>query len=214
MKNIEHRDRSKYEAFLGNYQRFESYLFFYNEAFKVLMKDIETSGSHVDRLAYPMLFIARHCLELGFKANIRYFKKYSGSEDFTKSDSHDLKILFNGFKFHVQESIKNLDKKFSITVEKEDITEFNRYCGNMDKLTDYFDQLDKTSFSFRYPVDKNQKKIFKYNDRVNLLDIEELLDAGMVLLNHTSSVFSKYTDYADDIVKIYEDEMRDHYGYM
>ena len=51
--------RAKFEAYLGNYQKFGSYLNFYHEAFKILMKDVETTGGHVDRFAYPMLFIAR-----------------------------------------------------------------------------------------------------------------------------------------------------------
>jgi hypothetical protein len=204
--------RAKFEAYLGNYQRFGSYLNFYHEAFKILMKDVETTGGHVDRIAYPMLFIARHCLELGFKTNIRHFKKYSEKDDFTNSDSHNLKDLFHAFILHVRTTIKNLKDKHGIEVEPTEIKEFEQYCSELEKLTLYFDQVDKGSFSFRYPVDKKNKTVFKYDDRVNLLDIEELLNQGMVLLNHTADVFGKYTDYVDDIEKMYEDEMRSSYG--
>ena len=204
--------RAKYEAYLGNYLRFGSYLNFYHEAFKVLMKDVETTGGHVDRLAYPMLFIARHCLELGFKSNIRYFKKYSEKNDFTNSDSHDLKELFHGFKLHVQETVKNLKKKHGIEIEKIEIKEFEKICNEIEKLTIYFDQVDKGSFSFRYPVDKKNTKVFKFDERINLLDIEDLLNKGMILLNNTADVFAKYTDYADNIEKMYEEEMRSSYG--
>lgn len=208
--------RAKFEAYLGNYLRFGSYLNFYHEAFKVLMKDVETTGGHVDRLAYPMLFIARHCLELGFKSNIRHFKKYSEKSDFTNAYTHNLKDLFNGFKLHVQETIKNLKNKHGIEIEKTEIDEFNEFCRDIEKLTDYFDKIDTGGSGFRYPifkypVDKKDKKAFKYDDRINLLDIEDLLNKGMILLNHTADVFAKYTDYADDIEKMYEEEMRSSY---
>lgn len=58
----------------------------------------------------------------------------------------------------------------------------------------------------------NRALVFKYDDRVNLLDIEELLNQGMVLLNHTAYVFGKYTNYIDDIEKMNEDQMRSSYG--
>jgi hypothetical protein len=204
--------RAKFEAYLGNYVRFGSYLGVYHQAFKALMKDVEETGGHVDRLAYPMLFLARHCLELGFKANIRYFKKYSERNEFSNSDSHNLKDLFNGFKLHVREATKNLKVKYDIEVENSEITEFNEYCKKLETLTVYFDEVDRGSFSFRYPVDKENKEVFKFDDRVNLLDIDELLDEAMVLLNHTSDVFGKYTDYANSIEQMYEAEMRSAYG--
>ena len=205
--------RAKFEAYLGNYLNFWSYLQTYHNAFNALVEDVERTNLHVDRIAYPMLFIARHCLELGFKANIRYFKKYSEKMDFTNSDSHNLKDLFGGFKLHIAATVKNLKDKYDVDVEPDDLKEFNSYCNEVEKLTNQFDIIDNGSFSFRYPVDKENKVVFQHDDRINLLDIKETFDKSMTLLFHTSSVFSKYTDYADMIEETYEEEMRSAYGY-
>jgi len=144
--------------------------------------------------------------------DIRHFKKYSEKNDYANSDSHNLKDLFHAFILHVRATVKNLKDKHGIEVESTEIKEFEQYCSELEKLTLYFDQVDKGSFSFRYPVDKKNNAVFKFDDRVNLLDIEELLNQGMVLLNHTADVFGKYTNYVDDIEKMYEDEMRSSYG--
>lgn len=189
--------RAQHEAYLGNYPRFHSYLTFYHEAFEALMKDVAALGWHVDRLAFPMLFIARHCLELGFKYNIRHFKKYSKLKDFSKN--HDLRTLFGEFKQHIEKTVTNLKDNYGIEVIKTEIDEFNLYCREVDKLTLLFDTLDKGSFNFRYPEDQNDKRVFKSTDRINLLDVEELLKESMVLLQYTSSVFSKYTDQVDEL---------------
>ncbi|VBB45843.1 conserved hypothetical protein [uncultured Paludibacter sp.] len=205
--------KSRFNAYLGNYMNFGSYLSSYENAFNTLIDSVNTSGFHVDYLAYPILFTARHSLELGFKANIRYFAKYSKKSNFVNTDSHNLIDLFSAFKIHVRESIINLKKKYQIDVEKDDIKDFESYCKMVDDLVDKFDVLDKGSFCFRYPVDKSNKRVFQPTDIVNILDIKELFDKAMILLNHTADIFSKYTDYADYIEQSYEEEMRSTYGY-
>ena len=90
--------KSRFNAYLGNYMNFGSYLSSYENAFNTLIDSVNTSGFHVDYLAYPILFTARHSLELGFKANIRYFAKYSKKSNFVNTDSHNLIDLFSAFK--------------------------------------------------------------------------------------------------------------------
>jgi len=204
--------RAKFEAYLGNYLNYWSYLGTYQNAFNALVEDVERTDLHVDRIAYPMLFIARHCLELGFKANIRYFKTYSEKTDFTTSDSHNLKDLFGGFKLHIRATVKNLKDKHDIDVDQDDLKDFENYCKEVETLTNQFDIIDNGSFSFRYPVDKNNNNVFKHDDRINLLDVKEVLDKAMILLHHTSDLFSKYIDYAKMIEETYEAEMRSAYG--
>lgn len=203
--------RNKFEAFLGSYLSFGSYLTSYENAFRALIDSVNNSGFHVDYLAYPILFIARHSLELGFKANIRYFSKYSEKSDYIYDNSHNLKDLFSGFETHFREFIKQLKVKYGIEVAKEDILDFEEYCIAVENLVDRFNLLDKSSYCFRYPVDTKNKKNFSPTDSVNILDIKELFDKAMILLQHTADLFSKYTDYADDIEVCYEDEMKSLY---
>ena len=205
--------RHQFNAFLGHHLSFASYFGSYERAFEALMEKVYQSGNHVDLLAYPILFIARHCMELGFKTNIRYFLKYSEKDDFKKGGTHDLEKLFGAFKLHIGETIKNLKSKYGIDVDKADTEEFNKYCEEVNKLTNIFHLLDKNSDSFRYPVDKESNNSFEQKDAINLLDVRDLYHKTSILLTHTANVFGKYTDYADEIENMYEQEMRENYGY-
>src|SRR5690242_5681506 len=125
--------RAKYEAYLGNDRSFMGYVTTYHNAFNSLIEDVNRTDLHVDRISYPMLFMARHAMELGFKANIRYFKKYSERDDFTNSDSHNLKKLFEAFKLHISTTVKNLKSKFDINVSQDNLKEFEAYCKEVEK---------------------------------------------------------------------------------
>jgi hypothetical protein len=152
-------------------------------------------------------------MELGFKANIRYFLKYSEKDDFKKAGTHDLEKLFGAFKLHISETIKSLKDKYRIEVEKADIEEFNKYCEDVNQLTNIFHFLDKNSDSFRYPVDKENINSFDNKETLNLLEVKDLYEKSMILLTHTVDVFAKYTVIADEIENMYEQEMRVVYGY-
>jgi len=205
MTNIE---RSRFEAFLGNDLSFWNYLKTYHNAFNILLKNVEVTNIHVDSIAYPMLFMVRHCLELGFKANIRYFSKFSEKKDFTNSDTHNVRDLYKSFKDHVETTVKKLKFNHNIEVDEINLDEFRKYYIGIENLIVQFDNIDKDSFCFRYPVDLKNNSVFDYSDRINILDIKELFDKAMVLINFTSIVFSDYTDYVDMIDEAYEEEMR------
>jgi hypothetical protein len=205
--------RHQFNAFSGHHLTFASYFGSYERAFEVLMEKVHQCGNHVDMLAYPILFIARHCMELGFKMNIRYFLKYSEKDDLKKAETHDLEKLFDAFKLHINETIKNLKSKYGIEVEKVEIEEFNKYCEEVNKLTNIFHLLDKNSVCFRYPVDKENNNSFEKTETINLLDVRDLYHKTSILLTHTANVFGKYTDHPDEIENIYQQEMREVYGY-
>src|SRR5690606_29861396 len=111
--------RHQFNAYLGLNLSFANYLGTYKYAFEALMDNVYQSGLRVDRLAYPILFIARHGIELGFKTNIRYFLRYSEKDDFKKAGTHDLEKLFSAFKLHIAETIKNLKSKYGVEVDKD-----------------------------------------------------------------------------------------------
>lgn len=54
---------------------------------------------------------------------------------------------------------------------------------------------------------------FEQKDTINLLDVRDLYEKTSILLTHPADVFGKYTDYADEIENMYEQEMREIYGY-
>ena len=142
-------------------------------------------------------------MELGFKSNIRYFSKYSQKDNSTKKAGHHLEGLFNDFKLHVRETIRVLKTNYGIEIDKEDIKDFEMYCKDVEKLTNIFHSFDKSSDSFRYPVDRNNNNSFDYKETINLLDIKELFDRSIILLKFTTSLFEKYTILVDKVEDSY-----------
>lgn len=201
----------KFTAFIGNYLSFASYLGSYKRSFDILLNDVLVSNHHVDYLVYPLLFLARHCMELGLKTNIRYFAKYSAKDDYVKAGTHDLKNLFRAFKMHVEKTFENLKVKYGIEVDKVDKKSFKDLCNEVEKLKNTFHLFDKNSDAFRYPFVKVENPSFKKGQKINIIDVAELLEKSMTLFVHTADVFSRYTDYADEIASYYEGLMREQY---
>jgi len=214
--NMTHIDRDnhtehQFNAYVDYYLTFPSYLASYKKSFDILIKDVLDTKSHVDYIAYPILFLARHCMELGLKTNIRYFAKYSEKDNFVKAGTHNLEDLFHAFKIHVEKTFENLKTKYQIVIEKDDKKAFRDLCDEVEKLKNIFHALDKNSDAFRYPIDKQQNPSFKKGERISILDVNELLEKSMTLFIHTANVFEKYTDYADQIEDYYEGLMREQY---
>lgn len=206
-KHTEHQ----FNAFIDYYLSFPSYLGSYKRSFDILLKDVVATNSHVDYIAYPLLFLARHCMELGLKTNVRYFAKYSGKNDYVKAGTHDLENLFTAFKMHVEKTFENLKAKYGIEVDETDKKSFKDLCDEVEKLNNTFHLIDKNSDAFRYPVNKEQNPSFKKGERINIIDVAELLEKSMTLFTHTADVFAMYTDYADEIEDYYEQLMREQY---
>ncbi|GEP93497.1 hypothetical protein SAMN05660909_05396 [Chitinophaga terrae (ex Kim and Jung 2007)] len=203
--------KAKFEAYIGYYQSFMSYFGSYIRAVGVLINHVEEKESSVDTIAYPIMFLVRQCLELGLKANIRYFKKYSKVNNHVKANTHHLKPLQDAFKVHILKTIENLKNENGVIVDKGEIDEFNNYFAKLDQLTTIFDKLDKDSDAFRYPVDKKEEDSFEHSETVNILEVYELLKEVETLLAYTAAVFQKYTDYADTIEQYYREEMEKMY---
>ena len=207
------RTESQFTANLNSNSSFPSYLGSYKRAFDALLENVYQSKSHVDHLVYPILFMARHCMELGFKANIQYFSKYSEKIDYVTAGTHNLENLFNAFKMHVEETFIKLKENHGIVVEKDDKKLFKVLCKKIESLNIKFHDLDKGSDAFRYPVNKNQNPSITKNITLNILDVAGLLEECMTLFIHTADLFSKYTDYADEIESYYERLMNENYNY-
>lgn len=199
--------RWNYEARIGFYTTFGSYLGAYREAFEILFAQIEEKNVRVNVISYPLLFLARHSLELGYKLNINYLAKYSRLKDKVNWDRHYLRELHEAFGLHFRAVVHELN------ISKDIADEFNTRYTEVEKLMKAFDDIDRGSFSFRYPVDTERKTVFKHEDTVNLLDVKELYEKAMVLVCHTADVLSDFTDYVDYMNKLMEAEERSNYDH-
>lgn len=197
----------KYQANLGiGNPTFFKYMNMYNHAFDILYDSIDTGIHNADWISYPMLFLARHSLELGLKANIKYFAKYSNMDPLSYSNSHDLEGLFNQFKMSVNTAIGNIESTSGWKIDKEDNIAFRKYCNQLEILIKKFKTMDSKSFGFRYPIDKTGTPVFANVERINMIEVKEVLDSGMTLLNFTAYVFAKYTDYIDEMERIMRED--------
>lgn len=197
----------KYQANLGiGNPTFFKYMNMYNHAFDILYDSIDTGIHNADWISYPMLFLARHSLELGLKANIKYFAKYSKKDSSSHSYSHKLDGLFHQFRAHVSKALHNIESTSGMKIDKGDRKEFNKYCKQLKLLIKKFEKLDLDSIGFRYPVDDNGDLVFDPIQQIDIIEIKNILDRAMTLLNFTTDVFAKYTDYIDENERIMKEE--------
>ena len=193
---------SKFEAHIGFTPTYGNYLSAYREAIELLFQQIESGHAPVDTLAIPFLFMVRHSLEIGYKMNINYLSRYSNLDDKVDWDKHFLAELHEAFARHYMAVSEKLE------VEEKVDTEFQEMHKKLGDLTTQLNKIDRGSFSFRYPMDLDQKRVFDHDEKINLLDVKETFDQAMILLFHTADVLSIYTDYHDYMNELMEQELR------
>lgn len=161
-------ERQKFESYIGMNRSWWVHYNQYRNAVILLMNSVN-GGYPIDRISLPIFFQIRHSLELGLKANILELEKINIGVTKIKFDgkSHDISILNQKLKEHF--SVLEFDK-FSVELKSE----FQTYQSNLDQLVDKFDFLDKRSYSFRYPLDRNSNPVFKGEEHQNLFDFVEL----------------------------------------
>lgn len=197
--------RWKYETQIGFHTTFSSYLDAYSRAVDILFGQIEGKDLPVNVISYPLLFLIRHSLELGYKLNIKHLSKYSRLNDKVNWNKHFLRELHEAFRRHFMAVVKE------IQVGRDIAEDFERRCEDLARLMKVFDTIDRGSFSFRYPVDSEQRVVFQHDETMNLLDVKDLYDKAMVLLLHTANVLSDFTDHVDYMNELMEDELRSNY---
>lgn len=113
----------------------------YHEATIALINSVKNFESHTDGVIYPIVFSARHTIELFLKGQLYYL--------------HDIQCQVNGI-----ESEKLLQKTHSIKTLWEDyrkLTEidirFNVYVNDLEAYIIDFYEIDDTGETFRYPYD-------------------------------------------------------------
>lgn len=164
-----------YNACVGKngFNDISSYEDGYHDAVNILFEQlIKERKYHVDTLVYPILFSARHRIELFFKKFVDRLEKLNALKDrkynrIPRKNIHDLRILWE----YVEE-LSQVDKRYS-----EDIIDLN------DFIKDYFD-IDLTGETFRYPFNNNNQQHLEDRSRINLLVFKEQYDSMSQLINY------------------------------
>jgi phage tail protein X len=205
-------EKAKFTAYVGHYPTFMNYFGMYDRALDALINHVRAHEATVDSLCFPILFNLRHCIELGLKANIRYFRPYSEVDNHVNSGSHHLVDLKNAFHTHITKAIEVMKTKYGITVEAADITEFNQHFAKLEAFTDLLHQLDQYSTAFRYPVDKDKQPSFNHGDTIDVLAVCDAYTEVKTILAYTAAFFEKYTQGVDDIHAYYKEMERSMYA--
>ncbi|RAI97549.1 hypothetical protein LX64_05057 [Chitinophaga skermanii] len=183
-------------ANIGQHQTYPQYFESYNAAVSILIAHIEQHANTCHTLAYPIMFLVRHGIELGLKNNIQFFQHYTKQSTPNTIYTHQLKFLQTQFKSQLFEAIALLQATKHINIDPHDLHQFHLYFQQLDTLTNLFELLDKNADAFRYPVNTKNNASFQYEQTVNLMEVVHLLQAVEWLLCFTGDVFKKYWDEA------------------
>jgi hypothetical protein len=133
----------------------------YQLAVNIMINFIKQDSGYIDPLIYPLLFSARHSIELFMKEIIRHLEiinKMINKKTKYKNHLliHDISILWDHLK-----KVASFDKRI-----KEPINTLDEY------ITDYFD-IDLTGETFRYPFDTKNKHHLDDFYVINVLRFEK-----------------------------------------
>ncbi len=145
--------------------QFVGYMDGYKAAADKLIADAITSRAIdiLDTFIFPICFLYRQYLELVMKYIYLHFSEVDNNEkaNTLKETSHDLAKMWI--------KIKPLLLEDASPSEMEDVEIVETYIQQ-------FHNIDKSSFTFRYPIGKNLEKVLPSQRRINLPILKEGMD--------------------------------------
>lgn len=176
-----------FDAYLGMYDSSSSCLMFYDDAVKILFKALADGKANADGIARPLLFNMRHALELGYKFTLEAIRNLDG-QTFNRSE-HRLRVLH-----------ELLGREWKAACERHGIDDpcFDEYYQKTEITMREFDGLDPEGDRFRYVRRLNGDAALAPGLKVNLLEIMNRFQDGMVLLRHTADIIDDWRSSRDD----------------
>ncbi|WP_298265935.1 hypothetical protein [uncultured Lutibacter sp.] len=167
---ITSKHKYKFNSYLGYNRDWWNYYGQYKNAIDELVNGIE-NGIPIDTVSLPLLFMIRHSIEIGLKANILKLQKVHSTIEKIKlggTKSHSIEILYNKFEEHLTSINENFEVRKSIQEE------IKKYLDYFKPLKNKLHKLDQGSFNFRYPVDIKGNYNFNWDKEENIADIINL----------------------------------------
>ena len=172
---------------------FGSYAKGYHKAAKLLTDIFFTKNGYADYEGYPIVFLYRHAFELNLK-NIIYWgvrlSEFKNLENFdnTLHNHHSLVEL-------AKESTKILNVLFKNDAALKDVIK------NINLIAKEYTDLDKDSFSYRYPIDKKGNYSSTEHQIVNITSLSSCMED---LLNSMEAINFGLNVETDQIQEIFE----------
>lgn len=183
----------------GVENHFYGYIEGYKTAADTLIEQAIESGSikTLDTFVFPILFLYRQFLELEMKSIfISYFEgTIEEKSQMIKNASHDL--------IKIWDKIKPILLEETSDKEKEDVTTVESYIKQ-------FDEFDKSSFKFRYPITKDLKGVLENEVRLNLSNLKERMNELYGFFNGCSCKLEEIMDFKMEMISEYMDYEADY----
>lgn len=193
-------DREKYIAWVGMSYNDVQIWGQYERLVEFVFKEYPQTKKRFDEISLPLLFTMSHSIELALKANIDFFRKYHGVNNFKnfknfvlQVKSHSLNDLADEFKI----GYYRLHEK--VNANEEDKKEFSKYYNELKELIKI---LDRNTETFRYSNKLNNqggiiKKSIDDTKKIDLLKLKALFDNVKNLFIGAPNSLGIYTDYID-----------------
>lgn len=181
---INPKRRWMFNSKIGQNRSWWNYYGQYKNVIDDIVNGIEDK-TQIDTVSLPLLFLIRHSLEVGLKANILKLEKVNDTVSKIKLNGtkyHSIKMLYNKFVEHLNTVKKNFKLTPSVVKEIDD------YLSKFEPLKDKFHKLDEGSFNFRYPVDTEGNYNFNWDEEENLADIIDMFYSIQPFLAFTDAV--------------------------
>lgn len=147
----------------------------YVRAVGYLFEALRKTPFSVDHCSYPLLYLIRHSLEVGLKANIRIVcEETNSAANEKKLESHNLKLLLDEFVALVSTQ-GNMDP--------ETLEYFLVECTAMEELVN----MMPSASSFRYTKERNGTPVFN-TEVLDIATIKQQFDRAHEILAYTTSV--------------------------
>lgn len=170
-----------------------------------------TENEYFDNLVYPVMFLYRHYLEIMFKQMLWEFrsllfdmKRLYGNEysiaEYSGKDpawTHDLMSVW-------KELRKVIEQSWS---DEEDLS----FLADVENRVSEFHALDRGSFAFRYPVNKENAPVFQSDQeilKVNVVQVKQVIDAITTRFGGALDKLDYQREILRDMISDFESEMR------
>ena len=184
--NPRHMHDGQFTAFIGNYPYFSTYVAFYQDAVESLFKRVSEGSDTPDKVAFPLLFLMRHTLELGYKYSLFHLCDLnSATFDPQNEEKHSLVKLHRRLSAEYEAAIENG------SLPESNKESFDEHYAKTDLSMKRFESLDASSTKTRFP-NVDESSAFGLGATVNLLELKNEFDDAMVLLRTMADVIGQY----------------------
>ncbi|WP_404469404.1 hypothetical protein [Sutcliffiella horikoshii] len=143
--------------------QFYGYIKGYKESADTLVNFALASGSIaiLDTYIFPILFLYRQFIELSIKSLYLEYSEEPIQEKIKsiKQASHNLAFMWNKLKPILIKASNSQDEKDMIKAVESYVLQYHSF--------------DKSSFKFRYPIDKDYNPILEGEERIDIINLKE-----------------------------------------